>query len=120
MNVYWRGKSLPQIGTHAWSTGEGEPFACGVLSADGEEYSATITFLGARWTQKSTSPQGAVDGAARKAGQWLSEFTSTARWLAEFSKAKMPAAHRGTYTMAKVPDSPEQEEWIRRKRNGDG
>lgn len=117
MSVYWRNDELPQVASGAWSTPEGSAFACHVITADQREFTATVTFLGQRWTQKSTSPQGAVDGAARKAGVWLRDFSATAKWLSSLSETRPRGAPMGRYTVAKVPDSPEQEEWIRRKRN---
>lgn len=118
ISVIWNGSELPQTGTNCWATEPGEPFSCHVLSVDGTEFTATIAFGSARWTQKSTHPQTAVDGASRKAGEWCRRFTDQFRALvAVAEKPKPRGAPRGIYTVAKVPDSPEQEEWIRKKRN---
>lgn len=116
MMVFWEGKELPRITENAWQTPEGEPFSCSVLTADLKEYTATISFNGTRWVQKATSPQGAVDGATRKAARWAKRLSQTLRWLAAQDSQKPRGAPHGVYTVAKTPDSPEQEEWIRKKR----
>lgn len=117
--IFWNKKELPQIAQYCWSSDKNEPFSCDVISSDGAEFVATIRFGSVHWTQKSVHPQSAVDGAARKAGAWCKSFTEQFRWLVgEHEKPRPRGAPHGTYTMAKVPDSPEQEEWIRRKRAG--
>lgn len=117
MILLWYGQELQQTSERSWSTPVDSPFVCSVVTANDRDYTATITFAAARWTQQSTHPQTAIDGAARKAGKWLREFSATSKWLiAASSETKPTGAKRGVYSMAKVPDSPEQEEWIRRKR----
>jgi hypothetical protein len=119
MILSWAGKELPQVSERSWSTPTDAAFGCTVLTADDAEYTATVTFMTLRWSQKSTHPQNAIDGAARKAARWTREFSSTAKWLSALDDSPRPrGAPHGVYTMAKVPDSPEQAAWIAQKRRG--
>lgn len=119
MILLWNGHELQQTSERSWSSNTDAPFICSVVTSNDRDYVATITFANVRWSQSSVHPQSAIDGAARKAGRWLKEFSSTAKWLTAICDAPKPVgAKRGVYSMAKVPDSPEQEAWIRRKRAG--
>ena len=116
-DVFWAGVPLQQLSTHAWATPTGAAFCVSVISADGHEFAATIELCGKRWSAKSGSPQQALDAAAVKLRPWALDMTRSLRWFAEQDRPKQTGAKCGRYTMAHVPDTPEQAERMAKKRS---
>lgn len=116
IDVYWLGTALPRLAENAWSTGEDAAFRVSVISTDGREYVATIDCCGKRYSSKSASPQLALDSAVDKIKPWALDLTHALRWFTEQTKPKQTGAKFGRYTMAHVPDTPEQAARMAKKR----
>lgn len=117
VDVFFCKSPMRKTSERSWESEPDDPFRCSVVTANGHDFIATVSFLGASWISKSAHPQSAVDAASSKAGAWAKRFREMAKHLQfEADKPKPSGAPHGCYTMGKVPDSPEQEDWIRRKR----